>query len=181
MSGCFLLSHNARPMSTATNRINESLTHAWYTSGCKHEWLTPAHVLRSFPGAGSGVKIAGQAPEPVATPPAATAKEAEPAADDDDYDDDDDDDDDDEASTCTAVCPAARRSCAGFQRAQRVRGTLSTVARRAAGSGYRQGRVASCAAFRALRSQELLGLSVLDVGCSGARLFYIQLAGGLKQ
>ena len=57
-------------------------------------------VERSFPGAGSGVKIAGQAPAAEATPPAATAKEeaTEPAAaaKDDDYDDDDDDDDDDE-------------------------------------------------------------------------------------
>jgi len=75
-------------------------------------------VDRSFPGAGSGVKIAGQAPaQEEATPPAATDKEdaatgqeeaaagkedaemtaAEPvaaAAKDDDYDDDDDDDDD---------------------------------------------------------------------------------------
>ena len=69
-------------------------------------------MKRSFPGAGSGVKIAGQAPAQEATPAAATGKEdaatgkedaemtaAEPAAaaaKDDDYDDDDDDDDDDE-------------------------------------------------------------------------------------
>ncbi len=68
------------------------------------------------------MKIAGQTPEPVATPPAATAKEAEPAADDDDYDDDDDDDDD-EASTavsrspvqvslaCSAIASYAQHDC----------------------------------------------------------------------
>jgi len=52
-----------------------------------------AELLRSFPGAGEGVTIAGESQSPAAAPAAAAA--AAPAADDDDEELSNSDDDDD--------------------------------------------------------------------------------------